>query len=776
MMDQLRRFFLRPSEVAQITDLSKEIAWAESTLFHSIDQTKGNPDELISRKGYDIYRKMMLDEQVKAVVKFKRDAITSRDHFFEFLDDVELSDTEKEERISIYEKMLSGIKGTFSDGLNYIMSSMYQGYSFTEIVLGIFEFKKTPYIGIGNLTTKPYETFSFKTDKFGQIQETIQELDSEHQVIDLSKFIYFVQSPEFDRHYGQSDLREAHRSWISKDAIIKLHHQFLQRMAGGFVEARAKEGTVLKAGSRDYEAIKAIVSNLQSSSGVVLPSGFEMTLHSMAATDAFEKAITMHDLQIAKALLVPNLLGVTHQGDTGSYAQASTQLEAFLWTLDADANRLADALNEQLFDPLSTINFSDGIGPKFKFKPVSDEKKMELIKTWNEMIKAGSVEASDTDEAHIRDLIDFPEKGEPIKKSTPAINPTSIPGMPGDENGEGEDIDAPAGDKSGETIIGEESRRLVSKAAFTRALKRVSFTVIDRKTAELEVTHTDNIEEQFADMLANSVTVISDDKLGTPAGTIESISKFDFATRDKSKARRAIDASLRAGWSLGLRHSRDEIGKAQRDFSKLNMARIDEDAAEFLKANGFRMLGNLTDDMRKIIQNILMNGVKYSWATDDIVRKIYDSLTSSGFVKLATNVAATARLEDDVLEALQGAKLNAHRIRTAVRTNVFEAVNEARYAAFTDPSLGGFVEALEYSAILDDRTTDICTHLDGRVYPTDSPEWNSIRPPNHFNCRSILVPVTVVDTDVSGKDSAKGERWSRPSRKEPQQGFGGEVG
>jgi SPP1 gp7 family putative phage head morphogenesis protein len=713
---------------------------------------------------------MMLDEQVKAVVKFKRDAITSRDHFFEFTDDVELSDAEAEKRIDIYNKMISSVRGTFNDGLNYIMSSMYQGYSFTEIVLGPFEFKGTPYIGIDRLTPKPYETFEFLTDKFGQIEETVQELDSEKQTIDLSKFVYFVHNPEFDRHYGQSDLREAYRSWISKDTIIKLQNIFLERMAGGFISARPKEGTVLKAGSRDYEAIKAVISNLQSSSAVLLPSNIEMELHSITATDAFEKAITMHDLQIAKALLVPNLLGVTHQGDTGSYAQASTQLEAFLWTLDSDANRLADAVNEQVFDPLSIINFADGIGPKLKFKPVSEEKKLEIIKVWKDLVQSGAVEPTDTDEEHLRDLIEFPEKGEPIKEPAPVIDPSALPGSPSSEGGDTEPTD------DDETVVGQEQKRIVSNAAFTRAMKRVSFAVIDRKSIDLENRHTDSIEKQLGDMLANTVVVIQDEKLGTPAGTIESIAKLDFNTKDKTKTRRAIDTSLKEGWRLGIKHSRDEVGKAKRDATKLDMARIDEDAAEFLRTNGFRMMGNLTDDMRKIIQNVLMNGVKFSWTTNEIVNKIYDSLTTSGFLFMKTNTEATARSADDVLEALQEAKLNAHRVRTAVRTNTFEAINEARYAMFTDPELDGFVEALEYSAILDDRTTEICTHLDGRIYPADSEQWNSIRPPNHFNCRSILVPVTVVDTDVTGKDKLKDSRWSKAPRKEPQKGFGGTTG
>src|SRR5690606_17158544 len=142
------------------------------------------------------------------------------------------------------------------------------------------------------------------------------------------------------------------------------------------------------------------------------------------STDMFERAMDKHDLQIAKALLVPNLLGVSHQGQTGSYSQADVQLEAFLWTLDADAARLQDAMNEQVFVPLHRLNFADGVGPIFKFKPVSEKMKLEIISKWSELVGAKAVEPSDTDEEHLRELLDFPEKGEPLEQPTELPEPS----------------------------------------------------------------------------------------------------------------------------------------------------------------------------------------------------------------------------------------------------------------------------------------------------------------------------------------------------------------
>jgi len=94
---------------------------------------------------------------------------------------------------------------------------------------------------------------------------------------------------------------------------------------------------------------------------------------------------------------------------------------------------------------------------------------------------------------------------------------------------------------------------------------------------------------------------------------------------------------------------------------------------------------------------------------------------------------------------------------------VFDAFNEARFDYFTDPSLNGYVEALEYSAVLDDNTTELCESLDGETWPADSSIWDTYTPPNHFNCRSILIPLVT------------GDVWSESDgpKLDPANGFGG---
>jgi SPP1 gp7 family putative phage head morphogenesis protein len=85
-----------------------------------------------------------------------------------------------------------------------------------------------------------------------------------------------------------------------------------------------------------------------------------------------------------------------------------------------------------------------------------------------------------------------------------------------------------------------------------------------------------------------------------------------------------------------------------------------------------------------------------------------------------------------------------------VRTNATDAYNQGRLVAAADHDLAPFMRGMLYSAVIDVRTTPICRHLDGKIFRMDEPELSRLSPPNHFNCRSVLVPVPIgvtVDED-----------------------------
>jgi len=728
-----------------------DTAFSEDGIVQFGTINKINPDDLIGKKGAGIYKKMLIDEQVKAVVKFKRDAITSRDYTFE-VDREKLGDDEADRRIAITEKTISKMKGKPVDLLNSIMTAMHQGFSITEKNFHQFDFEGLLYWGLGDAKLKPSDTFEFMVDDFGNITGFEQTVTGRNIKLDINKFIHHVQNPEFDLQYGSSELREAYRAWFSKDMTITFYNIWLERSAMGFKWIK----TDTPPNTSAYKAIQSVLTNTVNGAGMILSTEDEFNVSFPASNgEAFLKAIDLHDLSIARALLVPNLMGITPAGQTGSFSQSDTQLEAFLWTLDQEASRLEETLNDQLFNQLGLLNFGDDDWPRIRFQPISDRRIQAIIVLWKDLVSTGAVKATETDEAHIRKLLDFPERFEDdLIDNSDTPSPTIAPDTP-DETIQGETVvlDDPQGET--DNAAHPKKDKMKNKAAFAAALKRVDFKVIQRTTEQAEAAQAEVITSRMFEMTKDVVHQV---KVLQGQDTLEAEQQgIAFSEKDVAKLQKEVNQSLQGFWSIGQKNAENEIDKSKGlAFSmKINRDRLDFISRDFFMQKSFKVAGKLSDDAIAVITNEIANGVKGGKTFKQIEQSIYLAMGSNGFVNM-----------DDYRQAL-GAAIDPNlvnpqaRIDTMLRTNGFEAVNEARVAFFTDPELDGFVEGLEYSAIMDSRTTQICQHLDGRTYADDAEEWEKYKPPNHFNCRSLLIAVTEIDSWVA----------SPAPTIEPQQGF-----
>ena len=99
---------------------------------------------------------------------------------------------------------------------------------------------------------------------------------------------------------------------------------------------------------------------------------------------------------------------------------------------------------------------------------------------------------------------------------------------------------------------------------------------------------------------------------------------------------------------------------------------------------------------------------------------------------------------------------------TIARTETAKMYNAGRISRWLDPEQDGFVEALQYDAVVDTRTTDLCRNLDGKIISVgNSQAVAEFTPPNHYMCRATWLPVT------------KYESWADdfPTGEQPQKGF-----
>ena len=695
-----------------------EIGWEESNLYRSKDFPKYNPDILISNKGAGIYRKMKRDDQVKAALQFKQHAVISRDYYFKVgVDENKKEIPEHVEMADFFNAMVDQIEGSFDDNLLGILSGLDNGFSITEKVYTPIEWQEKSYWGVKNLKLRPFDSFDggFIIDDHGNIEKLNQDQAGQPVEIPMEKVIHFVHQPDIDAQYGESDMRACYRDWWSKDIAIKFQNIHLERHASGFVYAQVTGslGTVEKTNLRN------LLNNISARMSAQIPESVKLDSIQPLSTDAFRDAISGYNTAISRSILMPNLLGLAEQGPHGSKALGETQLKAFFWILDAIASRLAQALNDQMFLELALWNFGTKDFPPFTFEPISDEQKIALAKAWTEMVKGGSVSKSDSDEAHLRNLIGFPEKVEE------EIEPEEI----------SEDIpeEMPDNDEWVNAQPFEKAEFIQQEFQDKPWVKRVNFSrlekTLDRQDA-IFVAEMNDIMAKTKISIDKQVTKVAGDKsFGNVKPNEILIVKMPPGL--VSQLRKVVRTNLKVVYDDGTSMAQKELPKKKHQRIGPGMDKVQ--AEKYLSSKAMKIAGVVDKDVLKAVQIQLENAIKYDSTLAETIRALaYDT----ELMKLLPEVDAAGRAVN--IPA---------RLENIARTNTSDAVNQARMTVFGDPDLKGFVQSYEYSAILDDRTTEVCEALNGRIRR----DWTARTPPNHFMCRSILIPVTTVD-NWNGKE------------------------
>lgn len=125
--------------------------------------------------------------------------------------------------------------------------------------------------------------------------------------------------------------------------------------------------------------------------------------------------------------------------------------------------------------------------------------------------------------------------------------------------------------------------------------------------------------------------------------------------------------------------------------------------------------------------------------TKGLERKLYDQIIES---------VRNGDLQKDAVASLRGvfekeglAPWSNYKLEAVFRTQAQIGYAAGRYSAQQDPAVQDVLWGYEYSAIEDDRTTELCQELDGTKLPKDDPFWGRYTPPNHYNCRSTVLEV-----------------------------------
>ena len=430
MGEQLRLFEEKP-----MVDFA-ETAWADPTrMWRTADNfITYNPSILVTRKGLDIFDKMRQDDQIKAALSFKKHAILSTGWEV-------VSPEGKARDWEVTEFVwwaLEHIEETFEEALFGILSAMDFGFAVSEKIwsAGTTSSSKTfggkDHVILKALKAKKPHSFDFETDSYGNLRKLIQIQDQGRVSLPLDKFVVFTYEKEFGNFYGKSDLEAAYRPWWAKHNVYQWLVMYLERLGIPPVFALYDPNSYSPTQKND---LKDIMINMQAATFGIMPRpnkpnasadqilDFWSPELASQAKDVFLPALDMFNQDIARAVLMPGLIGFTPDIREGSYARSKKHFDVFMMVVEYIRRKLEKrVVFEQITKPIVDLNFSVDDYPIFKFLPMTEEVRADLLDRWIQAIDKGIVVSQPEDEIHIRTLLRFPEKDDLANPAQPIDN------------------------------------------------------------------------------------------------------------------------------------------------------------------------------------------------------------------------------------------------------------------------------------------------------------------------------------------------------------------
>ena len=116
------------------------------------------------------------------------------------------------------------------------------------------------------------------------------------------------------------------------------------------------------------------------------------------------------------------------------------------------------------------------------------------------------------------------------------------------------------------------------------------------------------------------------------------------------------------------------------------------------------------------------------WANKKLLVNQLNKVIKNGIIQGASIPKMSKNIKDTL-------GVGAGQSKRLIRTETARVYSEASAKLYKDSPV---VKKVMYDATLDNKTSEICQSLDGKIFDADS---NYPRPPQHPNCRSAIIPI-----------------------------------
>jgi DNA-binding transcriptional ArsR family regulator len=182
----------------------------------------------------------------------------------------------------------------------------------------------------------------------------------------------------------------------------------------------------------------------------------------------------------------------------------------------------------------------------------------------------------------------------------------------------------------------------------------------------------------------------------------------------------------------------------------------------------------LKDYFAAVASNVLLQGVPQAdwWNRQTVqTQQVFAGAVRQGLASAETNQQIIARIVGKPRLGIPGVMdITRRNASTLVQTSVQAVANSARLETFRRNS--DVIKGVKQISTLDSHTSDICIAYSGATWDLDGKPimGNKLAfnggPPRHFNCRSVLVPITKTFKDL-GLNVPEGPSTKRASDEGP---------
>ena len=353
--------------------------------------------------GRIIYDKMRRnDHQVKAVLSAITLPIRQADYYME-------PGSEEEEDVKIakiLEKaLLKEMTITWDDTVRHALLMLPFGFSVLEKV---YEYRDGLILPRKLDPRLPQSVLRWKYDKERRRLTHMIQQDTDWKEIEIpiEKLLIFTTEKEGDNWEGISILRPAYKAWYIKDTLEKINAIMHDRWGVGIPEMTVPKG--IERGTPQWNEAQKLLEEVHANEkGYILKNEgwlFEVKGGEKGKGTDVLGSIKYYDEAIATALLAMFIsLG---SSKTGNRSLGETFFDAFLMSIQAFADYIAEVINRFCVRELVNLNWEVENYPTFKVKRVQSL----ALQAIGYLVQTGALKWSQVLENDLRKMLRMPER------------------------------------------------------------------------------------------------------------------------------------------------------------------------------------------------------------------------------------------------------------------------------------------------------------------------------------------------------------------------------